>query len=344
MMERPTARPGARPGVGRSFAQPPAGADPGGLRRRGRRCGARSWAEARGRRALSRSTFRRRSMRSRRRRASRSPSSTRTTTSSSSTSPRASSSIPARATRPARLSMRSSPIAARVLSGIGGVKRPGIVHRLDKDTSGLLVVAKNDFAHQGLAAQFADHGRTGPLERAYLALVWGAPARPKGDYRGAARAQLPQSREDRRGQRRTAASRSPAMRSRRRLRPPPASRSRASCAASLQTGRTHQIRVHMAHIGHPLLGDALYGARLQDQGQPARGRAAGGPAGARPPGPARRRSSVSSIPGPKKPCVSRARCPADMAALLASAAEALAIERQCAARRVPCGTAQRAAR
>src|SRR5919107_1146398 len=61
------------------------------------------------------------------------------------------------------------------LSGIGGVKRPGIVHRLDKDTSGLMVVAKNDRAHQGLAAQFADHGRSGPLERAYLALVWGLP-------------------------------------------------------------------------------------------------------------------------------------------------------------------------
>ncbi len=66
------------------------------------------------------------------------------------------------------------------LSGIGGVKRPGIVHRLDKDTSGLLVVAKNDRAHKGLADQFADHGRTGPLERAYLALVWGVPERQKG--------------------------------------------------------------------------------------------------------------------------------------------------------------------
>src|SRR4051794_11950231 len=66
------------------------------------------------------------------------------------------------------------------LSGIGGVKRPGIVHRLDKDTSGLLVVAKNDRAHQGLAAQFADHGRTGPLERAYLAIVWGVPHPARG--------------------------------------------------------------------------------------------------------------------------------------------------------------------
>src|SRR6186713_2874796 len=66
------------------------------------------------------------------------------------------------------------------LAGIGGVKRPGIVHRLDKDTTGLMVVAKTDLAHQVLAAQFADHGRTGPLRRGYLAFAWGAPARPKG--------------------------------------------------------------------------------------------------------------------------------------------------------------------
>ena len=66
------------------------------------------------------------------------------------------------------------------LSGIGGVRRPGIVHRLDKDTTGLMVVAKTDRAHRALAAQFADHGRTGPLERGYLAFVWGVPDRPKG--------------------------------------------------------------------------------------------------------------------------------------------------------------------
>ncbi len=66
------------------------------------------------------------------------------------------------------------------LSGIGGVARPGIVHRLDKDTSGLMVVAKTDQAHRALADQFADHGRTGELERGYLALVWGAPPRPHG--------------------------------------------------------------------------------------------------------------------------------------------------------------------
>ena len=66
------------------------------------------------------------------------------------------------------------------LSGIGGVRRPGIVHRLDKDTTGLMVVAKNDARPRALAEQFADHGRTGPLRRGYLAFVWGAPDRPKG--------------------------------------------------------------------------------------------------------------------------------------------------------------------
>src|SRR5262249_49856778 len=66
------------------------------------------------------------------------------------------------------------------LSGIGGVAPPGMVHRLDKDRSGLMVIAKTDQAHHGLAAQFADHGRTGELERGYLALVWGAPSRQQG--------------------------------------------------------------------------------------------------------------------------------------------------------------------
>src|ERR1700719_4361209 len=66
------------------------------------------------------------------------------------------------------------------LSGIGGERRPGIVHRLDKDTTGVMVVAKSDRAHRALAAQFADHGRTGPLQRGYLAFVWGLPDRPKG--------------------------------------------------------------------------------------------------------------------------------------------------------------------
>ena len=145
------------------------------------------------------------------------------------------------------------------LSGIGGVRRPGIVHRLDKDTSGLLVIAKNDRAHQGLAAQFADHGRTGPLERAYLALVWGVPSRPSGTVR-APLARSSHNREKmavvREGRGREAITHYEVETA---LPPGPLPvASLVRCA--LETGRTHQIRVHMAHIGHPLLGDRLYGS------------------------------------------------------------------------------------
>ncbi|WP_417667612.1 RluA family pseudouridine synthase [Roseibium sp.] len=145
------------------------------------------------------------------------------------------------------------------LSGIGGVKRPGIVHRIDKDTSGLLVVAKTDLAHQGLSAQFADHGKTGPLERAYSALVWGAPS----SHKGTIDANLARSNANRQ---KIAVVRTSGRHAvthwqvKERFGPEdePALASLMECR--LETGRTHQIRVHMAHIGHPLIGDQDYGA------------------------------------------------------------------------------------
>ena len=146
------------------------------------------------------------------------------------------------------------------LSGIGGVRRPGIVHRLDKDTSGLLVVAKTDRAHQGLALQFADHGRTGPLERAYLALVWGVPARTHGTVEAALgrsshnREKMAVISEERGRHAITHWWREEALPSG--AKEPVA----ALLRCELETGRTHQIRVHMAHIGHPLLGDEVYGS------------------------------------------------------------------------------------
>jgi 23S rRNA pseudouridine1911/1915/1917 synthase len=152
------------------------------------------------------------------------------------------------------------------LSGIGGERRPGIVHRLDKDTTGLMVVAKNDRAHRALAAQFAGHGRGGgPFERGYLAFVWGAPDRPRGTIdRPIGRHRQTRNRmairEDGReaithwqvlerygGTKGGGTSERPGQ--------PVAS----LLACRLETGRTHQIRVHLASIGHPLLGDDVYG-------------------------------------------------------------------------------------
>lgn len=145
------------------------------------------------------------------------------------------------------------------LSGIGGVERPGIVHRLDKDTTGLLVAAKTDRAHRALADQFADHGRTGPLERAYLALLWGAPLRSQGTVENHIDRD-PRNREKMRvcppAHGRIAITHWERLRGFGPVQTPLVSLVRCH----LETGRTHQIRVHMAHLGHPVLGDPVYGA------------------------------------------------------------------------------------
>ncbi len=146
------------------------------------------------------------------------------------------------------------------LSGIGGVKRPGIVHRLDKDTSGLLVAAKTDAAHNGLAEQFHDHS----IERAYKAICWGAP-RPR---EGTIETQIGRSTANR--QKRAV------LRSGGKLAithyaveavyGDPLAPVASMIECRLETGRTHQIRVHMAHLGHAVIGDPMYGAGRRARG------------------------------------------------------------------------------
>jgi 23S rRNA pseudouridine1911/1915/1917 synthase len=140
------------------------------------------------------------------------------------------------------------------LSGVGGVKRPGIVHRLDKDTSGLLVVAKTDAAHRGLADLFADHGRTGSLKREYLALVWG------GFDANAGKVVAPIGRDSRHREKMTVVKEERGRHATTHWRLEENLGPASLIACQLETGRTHQIRVHLASIGHPLLGDSVYGS------------------------------------------------------------------------------------
>jgi 23S rRNA pseudouridine1911/1915/1917 synthase len=135
------------------------------------------------------------------------------------------------------------------LSGIGGVARPGIVHRIDKDTSGLLVVAKTDRAHEGLAAQFARHS----IERGYRAVVAGVPLPAAGTV------DAPLARSSANRQKMAIVDGSRGKRAVTHYRLIRALRDAALVECRLETGRTHQVRVHMTSIGHPLLGDPSYG-------------------------------------------------------------------------------------
>ena len=137
------------------------------------------------------------------------------------------------------------------LSGVGGVARPGIVHRIDKDTSGLIVAAKHDKAHEGLAKQFAAHS----IDRRYLALATGRPIPPNGTVNAA----LGRSSTNRKKMAVVAEGRGKHAITHYRTIEPLKNATLVECR--LETGRTHQVRVHMAHIGHPLIGDPLYGRK-----------------------------------------------------------------------------------
>jgi 23S rRNA pseudouridine1911/1915/1917 synthase len=151
------------------------------------------------------------------------------------------------------------------LAGIGGVRRPGIVHRLDKDTSGLLVVAKTEPAHRALSRDFA--GRR--IERAYSAFVWGVPVPAAGEISG----NIGRSQTNRKKMAVVAAGRGKPATTRYRVEQRFGDHA-ALIECRLLTGRTHQIRVHLAHNGHPLIGDPVYGTRA------GRAVASRGPAGA----------------------------------------------------------------
>ncbi len=137
------------------------------------------------------------------------------------------------------------------LSGIGGVQRPGIVHRIDKDTSGLLVVAKSNVAHEGLAKLFAAHD----IERKYFAIVSGSPAPPA----GVVRTQIGRSTTNRKKM--AVLSENKGRHAVTHYRTVESLSKSALVECTLETGRTHQVRVHMSHIGHPLIGDSVYSNR-----------------------------------------------------------------------------------
>ena len=149
------------------------------------------------------------------------------------------------------------------LSGVGGVRRPGIVHRLDKDTSGLMVVAKNDAAHAGLAAQLAAHSVT----RVYKAVVWGVPSPRRGEIAGNI------GRDPRNRKKMAVLKRGgkPALTRYSVLKPLASAAALIECR--LATGRTHQIRVHLASIGHPVIGDPAYAGHKQARLHPLEGSA-----------------------------------------------------------------------
>ncbi len=141
------------------------------------------------------------------------------------------------------------------LSGIGGEKRPGIVHRLDKDTSGLIVAAKNDLAHRALAADFAARR----IERTYRAVVWGIPVPREGEIAGA----IGRHPVDRKRMAVVKRGGKPALTRYRVIRALGPGASLIEC--QLATGRTHQIRVHLAAAGYPLLGDPVYGRETAER-------------------------------------------------------------------------------
>ena len=151
------------------------------------------------------------------------------------------------------------------LSGIGGVRRPGIVHRLDKNTSGLLVAAKSDAAHRGLARQFADHS----LERSYAAVVWGVPSPTQGEIA----APIGRHPIHRKKMAVVAHGGKPARTHYRVTKVFGGFAALVTCR--LETGRTHQIRVHMSYLGNAVMGDPAYGASRRRHGPlPAQARAA----------------------------------------------------------------------